>query len=403
VDFELTPEQREVQATVRQFVDERVLPNAIENDINHHLDMEAIAGMAELGLLGIVIPEEYGGAGLDFVSEALVCEEIERGEAAFRTLISVHVGLNSLTLLRYADEEQKQRYLAPQARGDKLACFGLTEPAAGSDVAGMLTNARREGDAYILNGQKNWISYASVADHALVFAKTDPDAKHRGISAFIVEREWPGVTTADTEHKLGIWAGSTGELFFENVEVPAENLLGDEGQGFEIAMYALDQGRFTVAAGACGVIRACLEQSVAYARERETFGQPVGKYQFVQDMIAEMVLGYETSKLLVMQAAWLKDKGVRNTRETSLAKWHATESAFRAAHLAIQVHGAYGYSAEYGIERYFRNARAPIIYEGTTQIHKMMQAEHALGYRNLNGRDGDISPLASWGPALLAR
>ena len=403
MDFELTPEQREVQATVRQFVDERVLPNAIENDINHHLDMEAIAGMAELGLLGIVIPEDYGGAGLDFVSEALVCEEIERGEAAFRTLISVHVGLNSLTLLRHADEEQKQRYLAPQARGDKLACFGLTEPAAGSDVAGMLTNARREGDAYILNGQKNWISYASVADHALVFAKTDPDAKHRGISAFIVEREWPGVTTADTEHKLGIWAGSTGELFFENVEVPAENLLGEEGQGFEIAMYALDQGRFTVAAGACGVIRACLEQSVAYARERETFGQPVGKYQFVQDMIAEMVLGYETSKLLVMQAAWLKDKGVRNTRETSLAKWHATESAFRAAHLAIQVHGAYGYSAEYGIERYFRNARAPIIYEGTTQIHKMMQAEHALGYRNLNGRDGDISPLASWGPALLAR
>jgi glutaryl-CoA dehydrogenase (non-decarboxylating) len=403
VDFELTPEQREVQATVRQFVDERVLPNAIENDINHHLDMAAIEGMAELGLLGIVIPEEHGGAGLDFVSEALVCEEIERGEAAFRTLISVHVGLNSLTLLRYADEDQKQRYLTPQARGDKLACFGLTEPAAGSDVAAMLTNARREGDTYVLNGQKNWISYASVADHALVFAKTDPDAKHGGISAFVVERDWPGVTTADTEHKLGIWAGSTGELFFENVEVPAANLVGEEGQGFEIAMYGLDQGRFTVAAGACGVIRACLEQSVAYARERETFGRPIGKYQFVQDMIAEMVLGYETSKLLVMQAAWLKDKGVRNTRETSLAKWHATESAFRAAHLAIQVHGAYGYSAEYGIERYFRNARAPIIYEGTTQIHKMMQAEHALGYRNLNGRDGDISPLASWGPALLAR
>ena len=400
MDFELTPEQREVQATVRQFVDERVLPNAIENDINHHLDMEAIAGMADLGLLGIVIPEEYGGAGLDFVSEALVCEEIERGEAAFRTLISVHVGLNSLTLLRYAEEEQKQRYLTPQARGDKLGCFGLTEPAAGSDVAAMLTNARREGDNYILNGQKNWISYASVADHALVFAKTDPEAKHKGISAFIVEREWPGVTTADTEHKLGIWAGSTGELFFENVEVPAENMIGDEGQGFEIAMYGLDQGRFTVAAGAVGVIRACLERSTKYARERETFGQQIGKYQFVQDMIAEMVLGYETSKLLVMQAAWMKDQGMRNTRETSLAKWHATESAFRAAHLAIQVHGAYGYSAEYGIERYFRNARAPIIYEGTTQIHKMMQAEHALGFRSLNGRGGEVSPLCSWAPAL---
>jgi len=403
VDLDLTPEQREVQATVRQFVDERVLPNAIQNDIAHRLDMSVIEGMAELGLLGIVIPEKYGGSGLDFVAEALSCEEIERGEAAFRTLISVHVGLNSLTLLRYGTEEQKERYLIPQARGEKIACFGLTEPAAGSDVAAMRTTARRDGDGYILNGQKNWISYATVAEHALVFAKTDPAKQHKGISAFVVERSWPGVSTAEMENKLGIWAGSTGELFFENVEIPAENRVGEEGQGFEIAMYSLDQGRFTVAAGACGVIRACLERSVEYARERETFGQPIGRNQFVQDMIADMVLGYETSKLLVMQAAWLKDRGVRNTRETSLAKWHATESAFRAAHLAIQVHGAYGYAAEYGIERYFRNARAPLIYEGTTQIHKMMQAEHALGYRNLNGRDGEISPLASWGPALLAR
>ena len=213
----------------------------------------------------------------------------------------------------------------------------------------MRTTARREGDGYVLNGQKNWISYATVADHQLVFAKTDPSAKHKGISAFVIERGTKGFTTADTEHKLGIWAGSTGELFFENVEVPAENMIGDEGQVFEIAMYGLDQGRFTVAAGAVGVIRACLERSVEYARERETFGQPIGKYQFVQDMIADMVLGYETSRLLVMQAAAAKDKGVRNTRETSLAKWHATESAFQAANLAIQVHGAYGYSAEYPV------------------------------------------------------
>lgn len=403
MDLSLTDEQRDVQETVRRFVEERVLPNAIDNDINHHLDMSVIEGMAELGLLGIVVPEEYGGAGMDFVSEALVCEEIERGEAAFRTLISVHVGLNSLSLLRYGTEEQRQRYLVPQARGERIACFGLTEPAAGSDVAGMLTSARRQGDVYVLNGQKNWISYAAVADHALVVAKTDPDAGHKGMTAFVVETAWPGVSTADMEHKLGVWAGSTGELYFDNVEVPAENVLGEEGQGFEIAMYSLDQGRFTVAAGACGVIRACLEKSVEYARARETFGQQIGRYQFVQDMIADMVLGYETSKLLVMQAAWMKDRGVRNTRETSLAKWHATEEAFKAAHLAIQVHGSYGYSAEYGVERYFRNARAPIIYEGTTQIHKMMQAEHALGYRHLNGRGGDISPLASWGPALLAR
>ncbi|MDP9491897.1 MAG: acyl-CoA dehydrogenase family protein, partial [Actinomycetota bacterium] len=198
MDFELTDEQRLIQNTVRTFVDERVLPNAVENDIAHKLDMSVIEGMAELGLLGIVIPEEYGGAGLDFVAEALSCEEIERGEAAFRTLISVHVGLNSLSLLRYGSEEQKQRYLVPQARGEKLACFGLTEPAAGSDVASMRTSARREGDTYLLNGQKNWISYASVADHQLVFAKTDPSAKHKGISAFIVERGWRGVSTRDT-------------------------------------------------------------------------------------------------------------------------------------------------------------------------------------------------------------
>src|SRR5215216_3781314 len=400
MDFELTHEQRLLQDTVRRLVDDRILPNAVDNDIQHHLDLEAIEGMAELGILGITIPEEYGGAGLDFVCEALSCEEIERGEAAFRTLISVHVGLNSLSLLRYANEEQKQRWLVPQARGDKLACFGLTEPGAGSDVAAMRSTARRRGDVYVLNGQKNWISYASVADHALVFAKTDPDAAHRGISAFVLEKGMPGFSAADTEHKLGVWAGSTGELFFEDVEVPADNLIGDEGQGFEIAMYALDHGRFTVAAGACGVVRACLERSVAYARERETFGRAIGRYQLVQDMIAKMVLGYETSKLLVMQAAWMKNEGKRNTRETSLAKWHATESAFEAAHLAIQVFGSYGYSAEYGIERYFRNARAPIIYEGTTQIHKMMQAEHALGFRRLNGRDGDVSPLCSWAPAL---
>ncbi|MER3410299.1 MAG: butyryl-CoA dehydrogenase [Thermoleophilia bacterium] len=402
MDFSLTPEQELIQETVRSFVEERILPKAIENDIAHRLDLSVIEGMAELGLLGIVIPEEYGGAGLDFVSEALVCEEIERGEAAFRTLISVHLGLNSLSLLRYGTEEQKRRFLVPQARGEKIGCFGLTEPAAGSDVAAMKTTARREGDVYVLNGQKNWISYATVADHALVFAKTDPQARHRGITAFVVEKGMKGFTSAETEHKLGVWAGSTGELFFENVEVPVENRIGEEGQGFEIAMYSLDQGRFTVAAGACGVIRACLERSVEYANQRETFGQPIGRYQFVQDMIAKMVLGYETSKLLVMQAAWMKNQGKRNTRETSLAKWHATECAFEAAHMAIQIFGSYGYAAEYGIERYFRNARAPIIYEGTTQIHKMMQAEHALGYRRLNGHPGEMSPLVSWVPAEAA-
>src|SRR5437588_10390323 len=260
MDFELSDEQRLLQDTVRRFVDDRILPNAVENDIEHRLDMDAIAGMAELGILGIVIPEEHGGAGLDFVCEALACEEIERGEAAFRTLISVHVGLNSLALLKYGTGEQHERWPAPQARGEKIACFGLTEPAAGSDVASMKTSARRDGDVYILNGSKNWISYANVADHALVFAKTDPGAKHKGISAFVLEKGMPGFSAAETENKLGVWAGSTGELFFENVAVPAENLVGEDGQGFEIAMYGLDQGRFTVAAGACGVRRRGLDR-----------------------------------------------------------------------------------------------------------------------------------------------
>ena len=303
MDFELSNEQRLLQETVRGFVEERILPVAVRNDIEHRLDLELIHGMAELGILGIVIPEEYGGAGLDFVAEALVCEEIERGEAAFRTLISVHVGLNSLALLHYGTEAQKQRWLVPQAKGEKLAAFGLTEPGAGSDVAAMRASARREGDVYVLNGQKSWISYASVADHLLVFAKTDPGEGHRGISAFIVEKGTKGLVARDVEHKLGIWAGSTGQLFFENVEVPADQLVGEEGQGFEIAMHGLDQGRFTVAAGACGVIRGCLERSVEYARARETFGTASGRHQLVQDMLAMMILGYETSKLLVMQAA----------------------------------------------------------------------------------------------------
>jgi glutaryl-CoA dehydrogenase (non-decarboxylating) len=386
VDLQLTDDQRAIQETVREFVDRRVMPVAQHNDINHHLDMGIIEGMAELGILGAPIPAEYGGAGLDYVCEALICEEIERGESAFRTLISVHVGLNSLSLLRYGSEEQKQRYLVPQAKGEKLGCFCLTEPAAGSDVAAMLTTAIRQPDGtYLLNGQKNWISYATEADYQLVFAKSDPEAGHKGISAFIVERAWEGVETRQIPHKLGIWAGSTGEVFYANVQVPAENLVGEEGEGFKVAMHSLDQGRFTVAAGAVGVIRACLEASVKYANERHTFGKRIGEHQFVQDMIADMVLGYETSRLLVLQAADAKNRGVRNTRETSLAKWHATESAFKAANLAIQVHGAYGYSAEYPVERYFRNSRAPIIYEGTTQIHKLMQAEHALGYRKMNG------------------
>lgn len=385
INLELTPEQEMVRASTAEFVDGEILPNISRLDREHVLSREIINGMAGLGVLGAPIPEGYGGGGLDFVATALICEEIERGDGAFRTLLSVHVGLNSLTLLQFGTEEQKQRYLVPQARGEKIACFGLTEPGAGSDVAAIESTARREGDRYILNGQKTWISYAGAADHFMVFAKTDKEAGHRGISAFLLERSMSGIETRDIEHKLGVWAGSTGEIFMSDVGVPAENRLGEEGEGFKIAMHALDMGRFTVAAGALGTIRAALDASVTYANQRTTFGKPVGRYQFVQDKIAEMVRGLETSRLLVYKAAWLKNKGVRNTLETSLAKWHATECAFDAANAAVQIHGAYGYSAEYPVERLFRNARAPLLYEGTSEIHKMIQAEDALGYRKANG------------------
>lgn len=385
MDFELTSEQKMVQAAAAEFVDKEILPNIARLDREHLLSREIMDGMAALGMLGAPIPEEYGGGGLDFIATALICEEIERGDGAFRTLLSVHVGLNSLTLLEFADEEQKQRCLAPQARGEKIACFGLTEPGAGSDVVAMETTARLDGDRYILNGQKTWISYAKVADNFLVFAKTDREAGHRGISAFLLDRSMPGIETRDIEHKLGVWAGSTGEIFLSDVEVPVEMRLGGEGEGFKIAMYALDMGRFTVAAGALGTIRAALDASVGYANQRLAFGKPIGHYQFVQEKIAEMVRGLETSRLLVYKAAWLKNRGARNTLETSLAKWHATECAFEAANAAVQIHGAYGYSAEYPVERLFRNSRAPLLYEGTTEIHKMIQAEHALGYRKANG------------------
>jgi len=385
INFELTPEQELVRATAREFADKEILPNIAELDREHVLSFDIIHGMADLGMLGAPIPEEYGGQGLDFVATALICEEIERGDGGFRTLLSVHLGLNSLTLLEFGTEEQKQKYLVPQARGEKIACFGLTEPGAGSDVASIESTARLEGDRYILNGQKTWISYANVADNLLVFAKTDTEAGHRGISAFLLDRSMQGIETRDLEHKLGVWAGSTGEIFMTDVEVPEVNRLGTDGDGFKIAMYALDMGRFTVAAGALGTIRAALDASVKYANQRVAFGQPIGRYQFVQEKIAEMVRGLESSRLLVYKAAWLKNRGERNTLETSLAKWHATECAFDAANAAVQIHGAYGYSAEYPVERLFRNARAPLLYEGTTEIHKMIQAENALGYRKANG------------------
>lgn len=381
MNFDFTAEQELLRKTVRQFVDTEIMPYIGQWDAAGAFDKRIWQRLAALGLMGVCVPEKYGGAGMDYNSLAIVCEELERGDTAFRTAVSVHTGLNSMTLMQWATEEQKQKYLVPQAKGEKIGAFGLTEPAAGSDVAAMQSTAVRDGDHYILNGQKTWISLCDVADHFIVFAYTDKSKKHHGISAFIVERTFEGFSSKAIKGKYGIRAGNTGELFFEDVRIPAENLLGQEGEGFKIAMSALDNGRFTVAAGAVGLIQACLEASVKYCKERETFGKPIGEHQLVGQMLARMEAGYQMSRLLVYRVGELKNNGVRNTRETSLAKWQACDFANKAADDALQIHGAYGYSDEYPVARYLRNSKAPVIYEGTREIHTIMQADYILGRR----------------------
>lgn len=381
MDFSYSEEQEMLRKMVRNFVDKEIMPHIAKWDADVHFEVGIMKRLAELDLMGVCIPQEYGGSGMDYNSLAIVCEELERGDTAFRTAVSVHTGLHSMTLLQWGTEEQKQKYLTPQAKGEKIAAFGLTEPNAGSDVAAMNSTAIKDGSDYILNGSKTWISLCDVADHFLVFAYTDKSKKHHGISAFIVERDMPGFSSKAIKGKLGIRAGNTGEIFFEDVRVPKENLLGEEGEGFKIAMSALDNGRFTVAAGACGTIMACLESSLKYCHERSTFGKEIGKHQLVQQMIAKMEAGLQMSRLLVFRAGWLKNQGKRNTRETSLAKWQSCDFANEAANDAVQIHGAYGYSNEYPVERYLRNSKAPVIYEGTREIHTIMQAEYVLGYR----------------------
>ncbi|WP_026908200.1 acyl-CoA dehydrogenase family protein [Paucisalibacillus globulus] len=381
MNFNFTEEQNMLRDTVRSFVDKEIMPFITDWDREGQFDPTIYNKLANLGLMGVCIPEEYGGSGMDYNALAIVCEELERGDTAFRTAVSVHTGLNSMTLLQWGNEEQKQKYLTPQAEGSKIGAFGLTEPGAGSDVAALQSTAVKDGDHYILNGSKTWISLCDVADHFLVFAYTDKSKKHHGISAFIVDRTWDGFSSKAIKGKHGIRSGNTGELFFDNVKVPAENLLGEEGEGFKIAMSALDNGRFTVAAGAVGQIMACIESSVKYCHERETFGKSIGRHQLVQQMIAKMEAGLQMSRLLVYRAGELKNEGKRNTRETSLAKWQACDFANKAADDAMQIHGAYGYSDEYPVERYLRNSKAPVIYEGTREIHTVMQAEYVLGYR----------------------
>jgi glutaryl-CoA dehydrogenase (non-decarboxylating) len=400
IDLQLTDDHEALVQTVREFAQKEVAPYIKDWDEKQEFHREIFDKMAQLNLLGVCIPEEFGGAGFDYISLGLVCEELEAVDTFLRVAMSVHTGLNSLTLYTWGTEAQKQKYLTPQAKGEKLATYGLTEPGAGSDVVGSRSTARREGDEYVLNGEKMWISLADTADNFLFFCWTDDEKRknrdHSGMSCFIVERTMKGFTSGTIHGKLGIRAGNTGYFSLQDVRVPKENLVGEEGEGFKIAMFALEQGRFTVAAGATGVIRAARDASVAYANERETFGTKIANHQLVKQKIANMEADYQMSRLLWLQAGWLKNEGKSSGRATSLAKWQATVRSETAASMAIEVHGANGYSNDYPVERYLRNCKAAVIYEGTRDIHTLMQADWALGLKKEKPARKSLPP---WRPA----
>ena len=397
IDFSLTENQLAVRDMTREVASKIIIPNIAEHDRAQTMNPDLLPAMVDANLLGFCIPEQYGGLGMDYISLGLASEEMEYGDTAARVILSVHIGLFSLPVLTWANEEQKQKYLVPAAKGEKIATFGLTEPAAGSDAVGLLSTAVKKGDKYIMNGEKMWISLADVADYFLVFAWTDLEKKkirdHTGISAFIVEREWEGVSTGAIHGKLGVRAGNTGFIAFQDVEVPAKNLVYKEGAGFKIAMFCLDQGRYTVAAGSCGLIRACRDACIKYSKERQTFGVNIEEHQLVKQMIANMEAGYEYSTYLWMKAGWLKNQGKRSTRATSLAKWIACREAEASSANAVQVHGAYGFSDEYPVERFYRNSKGASIYEGTREIHTLMQADYALGFRQDKELERDLPPV----------
>src|SRR5437899_1809727 len=386
ISFDLSEEQRLLEQSVREWGAREIAPRIHDLDREHRFDKRVFPQMADLGLLGISVPQEYGGAGMDYISLGIASEELEYVDTSLRVIMSVHAGLNCLSLLTWGSEDQKRRYLVPQAQGKKIATYGLTEPGAGSDVRGIQTTAVKKGDQYYLTGEKMWISLADVADNFLVFAWSDAEKKKQrdtsGISAFIVERGFKGFSSGTLKEKWGILAGNTGFFKMEDVEVPAENMVGKPGEGFKIAMFALDQGRYTVAAGATGLIRACRDASARYALDRRTFGVEIAHHQLVKEMVAQMESDYQASRLLWLRSGWLKNSGRRNTRETALAKWFATVASERAAGDAVQIHGANGYSDEYPVGRFFRNCKGAVIYEGTRDIHTLIQADYLLGYRS---------------------
>ncbi|MCI0573630.1 MAG: acyl-CoA dehydrogenase [Myxococcaceae bacterium] len=378
MNFELTDVQREIQRMTREFAARELTPNARRWDEHHEFPTQAVKQLAELGLMGVAVPESEGGAGLDNVCYAVAMEEISRGCASTGVIMSVNNSLYCDPVMKFGNEEQKREFLAPFARGEKLGCFGLTEPEAGSDAAAQKTTAVRKGDEYVINGSKNWITNGPKADAIVLFAMTDKARGNKGISAFLVPTNTPGFIRGEPDKKMGISAAHSCSMYFEDMRVPAKNLLGKEGDGFKIAMGTLDGGRIGIAAQALGIARAAFEEAVRYSGERQSFGKPIREHQAIQFMIADMATEIEAGRLLLWQAALLKDKGVRHSMESAMAKLYCSEMASRVANKALQVHGGMGYSKEMDVERHVRDARITEIYEGTSEIQRIVISANVL-------------------------
>ena len=379
IDFELTDEQRLIRETAREFADREIIPVARDNDRNEHFDLDLVKKLGDMGYLGPIVAEEYGGRGLDYRTYALIVEEVGRGDSSARTVVSVQTSLVCSSIERWGTEEQKREWLPRLCTGEILGCFALTEPNTGSDAANLATRAERTGPGWKISGQKQWISMGNYAKVALVFAQTDPEQAHRGLAAFLVPTDSPGFSSSAIHGKLGLRASDTAELSLDGVEVGDDALLGQVGDGFKVAMSALDSGRYSVAAGCVGICQGCVNASVDYSKERIQFDRPIGSFQLVQEMIADMVVDTEAARALVWRAGWLKDTGQPNTTETSVAKLFATEAAVRSANTAIQVHGGSGYVDDYPVERYLRDARVTTLYEGTSQVQKLLLGRHLTG------------------------
>jgi alkylation response protein AidB-like acyl-CoA dehydrogenase len=378
VDFALSEEHRLVQQTAREFAAREILPVAARLDAEHRFPSEIVRGLGELGLMGVTVPEEYGGAGMDHVAYVLALEEVARACASTAAIMSVNNSLVCDPILRYGTEEQKRRYLPVLASGREIGCYCLTEPQAGSDAASLQATARLDGDRWVLNGTKAFVTNAREAWVFIVYARTEPHPGARGISAFLVERDHPGISVGKVERKMGLLAASTCEVLLEDCRVPRDSLLGPRGEGFKVALSTLDGGRIGIAAQAVGIARAALEESAAYARQRRQFGRPIADFQAIQWKIADMATRIEAARLLTLRAAWLRDQGQRCTLEASMAKLFASETAMFAAHQGVQIFGGYGYIKDYPVERYFRDAKITEIYEGTSEIQRMVIARNLL-------------------------